>query len=708
MMNKLLLAAAAAALSSCTTVSVSAQSHSKTNDPKRIISAAESIDIRLQHNHKRLRRRVETIELQPNPNDNDFLSSSSSFEQYGITDADVETTLELEEKPQQPQVEQRDLSSSSSTTQDHRTQIISPLSFSSTLGNNNEEVVVAADTKIIGGIESSPNRYPYLASLSYFGTHLCGGSLVAKDIVLSAAHCSGYSSHIELGRYDKTEPFDEALHERIEVAYEIKHPGWDPNTVDNDFMLMKLVRPAVGDGREIVKLNRDGDFPSIPGEKVTLMGWGDTNEDPDVNTPSMQLLEVELEYVPDDICRDKEGMVGPDTVSYASRITENMMCAMDEDGGRGGSAVDEDTCLGDSGGPMVIPMGEGKGDLQVGVVSWGIGCASPIFPGVYSRISSQYEWIRKTTCQHSSLATEGFECNDTDDESSAGFAMSEEDEEEIDESQTYVTLEISLDDQPQEFSWMVSTLAGTSSQMIATVPPGFYSGYTSYTFHHKLLVNDGQFYRISLRDTFGDGLKGYVAVYRGTVPILSHLIMYERLFYDEDRTDFKRIDHAFFTGSVPPNYFSLAITFDKFPKDLWWKLESETDNVILEQRPPGWYNERFELMSIIEPMVVFGPSRLDEVSYRFTIGDSYPCDTDPTQTCGDGICCNYGKGKYQLYAGHPSSNQLLTEGGEYELTDSLIITPPMMETRQLEEGGTESVKNQRHSGWYDERFDLSL
>mmetsp|Transcript_27072 Transcript_27072/g.57519 ORF Transcript_27072/g.57519 Transcript_27072/m.57519 type:complete len:87 (+) Transcript_27072:225-485(+) len=80
-------------------------------------------------------------------------------------------------------------------------------------------------------------------------------------------------------------------------------------------------------------------------------------------------------------------------------------------------------------------------------------------------------------------------------------------------------------------------------------------------------------------------------------------------------------------------------------------------------------------MSIIEPMVVFGP-RSDEVSYRFTIGDSYPCDDDPTETCGDGICCNYGRGEYKLFAGHPSENQLLSSGGDYGKSHSLIITPP--------------------------------
>jgi len=593
---------------------ISCHSYPKTDDPTRIVSAAESIDRRLRQGN--LRRRADE-------------SPSVSRDLMGAEQNDRKTSAQAE-----------------------------------------VEVDVSPDLKIIGGVYSAANRYPYLASLTYAGSiHLCGGSLIAKDIILSAAHCAGYSSHIELGRYDKSIGYVEGA-EQIEVAYEIKHPDWDPKTVDNDFMLMKLVSPS--EKHPVITLNKNPSFPSIPGEKVTLMGWGDTDEDPDVNQPSLQLLEVELEYIPDDVCRSKQGYVGnpPDLVSYENRITENMMCAMDQDGSRGESPVDEDTCLGDSGGPMIVPV-SGQ-DLQVGIVSWGIGCASPTFPGVYSRISSQYEWIRETVCEHSLSAPEDFECGESGG-SNAGLSLFEDD---ADDSKSYVTLEVSLDEQPHEFSWMVSTLTGQSDKLIATIPPGFYSGFKNYTFHHKLEVNPDQFHRISLRDTFGDGLQGYVAVYRGTVPILSHLIMYERLFHDKDRSDFNRVDHAFYTGLTPPNYFSLAIKFDKFPRDVWWKLESETDGVIIEQRPPGWYNERFELMSIVEYISVFG-SRPGGIRYRFTMGDSFPCETNPEETCGDGICCNYGEGEYRLYAGPPNENgHLLSSGGNYGLSQSLVITPP--------------------------------
>jgi len=606
-----------------TAAAVSAHSHLKTDDPTRITSAAESIERRLRQGNNFLRGKKTEL-------------SSPSQTSSSAARATAASARNLSEQ----NVHSR-----------------SPLNQ------------LTIDTRIIGGTPSSPERYPYLVSLTYFGSHICGGSLVAKDMVLSAAHCAGYASSVELGRYDRNMAFDENLHERIEVAYEIKHPDWNPTTVDNDFMLMKLVQLSTDENTALIKLNTDPNIPSIPGEQMTIMGWGDTNADPDVNTPSMQLLEATLEYLPDDTCRSKEGNVGTDSyIDYDSRITENMMCAMDEDGGRGDLAVDEDTCLGDSGSPMITTSNaNGEEDLQVGIVSWGIGCASPTFPGVYSRVSSQYDWIRETVCSQSLSAPESFDCGESSGPN-LGFPLKDE----SDGSKSYVTLEVSLDEQPEEFSWIVSNLSSQSSNMVATIPPGFYTGYKNYTFHHKLEVNPDQFYRFSLRDTFGDGMKGYAAVYRGSVPILSNLIMYEHY---EDKTDVKKIDHAFYTGKQPPVIFSLSITFDKYPKDLWWKLESVTDSVILAQRPSGWYNDRFELMSIVETIPVFG-ARSTPPEYRFTIGDSYPCDDDPTKTCGDGICCNYGEGQFQLFAGAVGDGDVLASGGDYGLSESVLISPP--------------------------------
>ena len=321
--------------------------HKNNNDPNRRISPAETISKRSKNNNRLRSLRGLKQRNDNGADDNNIIISSSSSEQLEGGEERALNTLD-------------DIMSSSSE--------------------------VAPELKIIGGIPATTDRYPYLVSLTYFGTSICGGSLVAPDMVLTAAHCAGYASAIERGRTDRSVPFNTAQDnfERIEVAYEIKHPGWDVTTVDNDFMLIKLVTNSVSGS--LVTLNTDPNVPNLPSEQLTIMGWGDTNSDPDVNEPGISLLQANVEYVPNDICRAKEGVIGTgDFVKYESRLTSNMMCAMDEDGerGDGSDVVDEDTCVGDSGGPMILPPNSGSNgsdeDLQVGLVSWGIGCASVSF-----------------------------------------------------------------------------------------------------------------------------------------------------------------------------------------------------------------------------------------------------------------------------------------------------------------------------------------
>jgi hypothetical protein len=105
-----------------------------------------------------------------------------------------------------------------------------------------------------------------------------------------------------------------------------------------------------------------------------------------------------------------------------------------------------------------------------------------------------------------------------------------------------------------------------------------------------------------------------------------------------------------------------------------WTLESVTDSVIMMQRPLGWYNERFDRISIVEKIPVLGSRPATE--YRFTIRDTYPCGDDPTKNCGDGICCNYGDGRYQLFAGDVGDNQVLASGGEFGSSESVLVSLP--------------------------------
>ncbi|KAL7469802.1 hypothetical protein ACHAXS_010065 [Conticribra weissflogii] len=562
--------------------------------------------------------------------------------------------------------------------------------------------------RIISGTPAPPDRYPYIVSLTYRGSHLCGASLIAPDVVLTAAHCAGYATSVEVGRYDRssatTDDDDDQTWQSVAVQYEVPHPSYDEETVDHDVMLVKLVA-AVADPA-LASLNVDVAVPRREGDGLTIMGWGDTDPDEDAAAMADRLLHARLAYVSNEACEAVSGEVGPDAdfVSYRGRITENMMCAMGEAG--------EDTCQGDSGSPMVLEGdGDWRNDVQVGVVSWGIGCASPIFPGVYARVSSEWDWIRKEVNNNNDDDNDNDNNNNDNDDNNDDNDNNDNNDNDGSETNTppppppiepddptkhYLTLELALDAQPHQTSWILSSLFQTPQQprppIVATVPTGFYAGYPNHAFHHKLEIPDPhQFYRLRLLDAAADGMDddGYVAVYRGSEPIAANLLAYDPLFRGGERS------LAVYPGEASPSYFTLAIRFDNYPKDLSWTLElirrngdndinsdndsdsaQEEEVIVLAQRPPQWYNERFELLSIVETIPVLDKAQLigNGGDYRLTVRDEYPCEDDPSQICGDGICCDYGKGEYVLYEGSVEKGVVLARGGEYEVEDVTLIT----------------------------------
>ena len=146
---------------------------------------------------------------------------------------------------------------------------------------------------------------------------------------------------------------------------------------------------------------------------MTVMGWGDTDPRPDnpeidgvteFSTPSEILMNVDANTISNEECDASEGVADDGTYFiYNGKIIANMLCAR---------ANGKDSCQGDSGGPLVIKGDGGIANVQVGVVSWGKGCALDPFPGVYARISHAYEWIQTEVCNGSESASEaGFDCS---------------------------------------------------------------------------------------------------------------------------------------------------------------------------------------------------------------------------------------------------------------------------------------------------------
>eukprot|EP00804_Cyclotella_cryptica_P012085 CCRYP_004505-RA/>CCRYP_004505-RA protein AED:0.12 eAED:0.12 QI:0/0/0/1/1/1/2/0/434 len=243
------------------------------------------------------------------------------------------------------------------------------------------------NSRIIGGRETTKGRYTYAVSLQDDVGSICGGSLIAPDVVLSAAHCQGVVSHVVIGRHD----LDETNGDVVTVDREISHPAYDADSTNNDFLLLFLDRPTTAN-------------VEIVDSAVTVMGWGDTTADDTIATSDV-LRFVEVNVMSNADCDASKGTIDGFNDSYNGRITDQMMCAKD---------IHQDSCQGDSGGPLVILGDEADGgsDVLVGVVSWGIGCANANFPGVYARVSAQYDWIRNEVCKRSTNPPVSFRCED--------------------------------------------------------------------------------------------------------------------------------------------------------------------------------------------------------------------------------------------------------------------------------------------------------
>lgn len=249
------------------------------------------------------------------------------------------------------------------------------------------------EQRIIGGSEARANNHNFAVSLQDSIGHFCGGSLIARDVVLTAAHCQGGSYDVVLGRHD----LDSGSGQKIRMARELPHPEYKRKSTDNDFMVVFL-KSAATLNRDVdtVTLNDDSSIPEV-GRGVTVMGWGDTDIRDIVLKLSDVLREVQVNIVSNSDCDDSSGTIDGDREDYNGKITQNMLCA------RGNR---QDSCQGDSGGPLV------SGSTQVGVVSWGISCASNSFPGVYARVSRAYDWIEREVCRGSEYAAEaGFRCS---------------------------------------------------------------------------------------------------------------------------------------------------------------------------------------------------------------------------------------------------------------------------------------------------------
>lgn len=231
-------------------------------------------------------------------------------------------------------------------------------------------------TKIIGGHDADPAKWKWMAGLikgRSGARSFCGGVIIDNRHVVTAAHCLRTvvprDIMVRIGEYD----FSDSVHdgEDYPITNFKIHPYYDRSTQENDIAIITLARSVSFDGdiRPICLPHANRDYA---GQISTIVGWGSTAYS---GTGSNKLKQVSLPIWSQQDC----------TGVFKDKVKSSMFCAGMKDGGK-------DSCQGDSGGPLMV-QGPGNRWLLAGVVSWGIKCGTPGYPGVYTKVSDYLDWI---------------------------------------------------------------------------------------------------------------------------------------------------------------------------------------------------------------------------------------------------------------------------------------------------------------------------
>uniref|UniRef100_A0A182JP57 Apyrase n=1 Tax=Anopheles christyi TaxID=43041 RepID=A0A182JP57_9DIPT len=225
--------------------------------------------------------------------------------------------------------------------------------------------------RIVGGTDAAPGSAPYQVSLQGLFSHMCGGTIIDRTWVLTAAHCAILPPKLVQVLVGTNDLRSGGKRYAVEEFY--VHSRFNKPPFHNDVALVKLQTPLQYD--DLVQPIEYSERQLPVNATVTATGWGKVSSSGPV---PRKLQTIDLRYLPYEECKR---LLDDDPAVDMGHI-----CTLTKEG--------EGVCNGDSGGPLVY---EGK---VVGVANFAVPCAQG-YPDGFASVSYYHDWIRTTVANNS-------------------------------------------------------------------------------------------------------------------------------------------------------------------------------------------------------------------------------------------------------------------------------------------------------------------
>lgn len=247
-------------------------------------------------------------------------------------------------------------------------------SFASQDAHLNEEGCGTALAAVVNGMSARPHEFPWAIYLElHFPSFksACGGSIITKRHVLTAAHCTIQGGTEIAAIYIIYGHADISRAARVKVAKLLRHPQYDDKSLFNDIAVLLVEKPFQY-GLEVKPIC----FPTKPlnayNKNAVIAGWGKLSE---FGNTSDYLQFTIVKIQPNEVC---------EKIYLDSYRSDKTYCAFRNN---------TSPCFGDSGSPLFLLTSK-KLYVQVGIVSHGFSCESPV---VYAKVESFIDWVGNAT-----------------------------------------------------------------------------------------------------------------------------------------------------------------------------------------------------------------------------------------------------------------------------------------------------------------------